>query len=319
MQIVLISARPEVLGGTLAFVRAHLPFVDETLVVTPERMRSAMTALDVEVVTDEELLAAAGPVDHAQRNYALRAALATCDRVADVFLSSDDDYRPLVELPESTFVRAGRYRRYTFGWLDDWEARSSSYDAAQLAMRQLLALHGMPRLLYSAHMPQVYDKAMWRECVQLLAPAAVRHPVDEWSTYFNVAPALHPDRFEQPEPYLTLAWPDDAAAWQPLVDPGALTVENFFADHYLPGQVFEGIDPLDTSYEAAADKVVRWRRYELEVLSGERLAARDPGPASGPVGQALRKARAKAVGDPVLRDRQLRAATAAALRAQRRG
>ena len=319
MQIVFLSARPEVLAGTLRFVQAHLPFVDRRLVVAPERLRPAVAALDVELVTDEELLGGAGPADHARRNYALRAALAGCDLVEDRFLCSDDDNRPLVELPETTFVRDGRYRRYTFGWLDDWEDRSTSYDAAQLGLRQVLALHGMPRRIYSAHMPQVFDKALWRECVELLAVAAARHPVDEWSAYLNVAGALHPDRFEEPEPYLTLGWPDDTSTWQATMDPGALHFENFFADHYLPGQVFEGIDPDDTSYEAALDKVVRWRRYELEVLHGERLPARADATGAGAVGSALRRARAKAVGDPVLRDRLQRAALAAQLRAQRRG
>jgi len=235
-----------------------------------------------------------------------------------LFLSADDDNRPLVGLPESTFVRDGRYRRYSFGWLDDWENRATPYDAAQLAMRQLLALHGMPRRAYGSHMPQVVDKALWGESVALLAGAADRHPVDEWSTYFNVAGALHPERFEDPEPYLTLGWPDDPSTWQAALDPAALFFENFLPEHYAAGQVFEGIDPDDTSYEAAVDKVVRWRPYELEVLQGERPAALAPADEAGAIGRALRRARTRTVGDPTLRERQQRAATAAALRAQRR-
>ncbi|MCW2777917.1 MAG: hypothetical protein JWN17_1642, partial [Frankiales bacterium] len=143
------------------------------------------------------------------------------------------------------------------------------------------------------------------------APAAARTPLDEWSTYLNAAPALHPDRFEDPEPYVTLGWPEDSSTWQPLRDVGALLFENCFLEHYAAGQVFEGIDPDDTSYGAAVDKVVRWRRYELQVAAGERAAALAPPLAGG----TLRRARAAAVGDPVLRDRRQRAATAALLRA----
>jgi hypothetical protein len=280
MQIVYLSARPGVLAQTLPFVAKHLPFVDRGLVITPAHLAGDMAALGLEVVTDEELLGGRHLTDHQRRNYALRAALGSCDLVADLFLSTDDDSRPLVSLPESTFLR----------------------DRA-----------------YGSHMPQMIDKALLAEVVALLAVAADRHPMDEWSTYLNVAGALHPERFEDPEPYLTLGWPDDTSTWQATLDPAALHFENFLPQHYLPGQVFAGIDPADTSYEAAVDKVVRWRRYELEVLAGERPPALAQVPEPSAVGQVLRKARTKAVGDPTLRDRQLRAATAAALRAQRRG
>ena len=318
MQIVVLSARPTMLAGTLRHVRAHLSFVDRFLVVTPARLRAEVTALGVDVVTDEDLVGSGAPTDHSHRNYVLRAALATSPAVDDVFLSADDDNRPLVDLPETTFVRDGRYRRYTFGHLDDWEARATSYDACLLASRAVLGLHGLPRLAYASHMPQVVDKALLAEVVDLLAPAAARHALDEWATYFNAAGALHPERFEEPEPYVTLGWPDDTATWQPTLDPGALLFENCFLEHYAAGAVFDGIDPDDTSYEAAVDKVVRWRTYELEVLAGERPAALAPERDLGPVGSALRKARAAAVGDPVLRDRRQRAATAAALRAAAR-
>lgn len=318
MQLVVLSARPAMLAGTLKHVRAHLPFIDRVLVVTPARMQSEVAGLGVDVSTDEQLLDGPAPADHSHRNYVLRAALAACDAVEDVFLSADDDNRPLVDLPETTFVRAGRYRRYSFGHLDDWDLRATSYDACLLASRQVLALHGFPRVAYASHMPQVVDKALLAEVVALLAPAAARHALDEWATYFNVAGALHPERFEEPEPYVTLGWPDDTATWQPMRDPGALLFENCFLEHYALGAVFEGIDPDDTSYDAAVDKVVRWRTYELEVLAGERPAALAPEAEVGKMGAALRRARAAAVGDPVLRDRRQRAAIAAALRAQTR-
>jgi len=317
MQIVLLSARPPMLAGTLRHVRAHLSFVNRVLVVAPARLRSQLPE-DVEVVTDEELLGGAGPSDHSHRNYALRAALASCDAVEDVFLSADDDNRPLVDLPETTFVRSGRYRRYTFAHLDDWEQRATSYDICLQNSRALLGLHGFPRLAYAAHQPQVVDKALLAEVVELFAAAAARHPLDEWATYLNAAGALHPDRFENPEPYLTLGWPDDTATWQPLLDPGALVFENCFLEHYAAGAVFAGMDPDDTSYDTAVDKVVRWRDYELAVLAGERPAALAPASGPGSLGRGLRRLRTAAVGDPVLRDRRQRAAAAAALRAQAR-
>ncbi len=311
MQLVLLSARPAMLAGTLRHVHAHLPWVDDLLVIAPARMRSSIDAV---VLTDEELLGGAGPSDHASRNYALRAALATRDEVADVFLMGDDDNRPLVELPETTFVRDGRYRRYAYGHLDDWDRTATSFDVSQHASRAVLGLHGMPRVSYASHMPQAIDKAMLAEVVALLAPAAARHPLDEWTTYFNAAGALHPDRFEDPEPYVTLGWPDDSATWQAVRDPGAFLFENTFLEHYAAGAVFDGIDPDDTSYDAALDKVVRWRTYELQVLAGERPAALAPPVAHSRLGATLRRLRTTAFGDPVLRDRRERAATATVLR-----
>lgn len=318
MQLVVLSARPAMLAGTLRHVRAHLPWVDEVLVVAPARLRVGMARLGVDVVTDEELLGGAGPADHARRNYALRAALAGCSAVEDVFLMADDDNRPLVPVPESTFLRDGRYRRYTYGHLDDWDRYATSHDLCQLGSRAVLALHGLPRLAYAAHMPQVVDKALWAEVVALLAPAAARHPLDEWATYLNAAPALHPERFEEPEPYLTLGWPDDAATWQATLDPGALLFENCFLEHYAAGAVFDGIDPDDPSYDAAVDKVVRWRTYELKVLAGEVPAALAPPVRHSRLGAALRRVRTSALGDPVLRERRHRAATATVLRGLRR-
>ena len=318
MQGVFLSARPGVLGGTLTHVREHLPWLDRLLVITPARLRAQMSELGLEVVADEELLGGPAPTDHSHRNYVLRAALAGCNAVDDVFLSSDDDSRPLVDLPETTWIREGRYRRYTFGHLDDWYLRATSFDACLQASRAVLALHGLPRLAYAAHMPQVVDKALLGQVTALFAAAAQRHALDEWATYFNAAGHRHPERFDPPEPYVTLGWPDDTATWQPMLDPGALLIENTFLEHYAAGAVFDGIDPDDTSYAAAVDKVVRWRDYELAVLAGERPAALAPQPAIGGIGKALRKARAATVGDPVLRQRRERAATATALRAQAR-
>jgi len=315
---VILSARPAMLDGTLRHVRAHLPWITSVLVVCPERIVGELPD-GVDHITDSALLGGPGPSDHSHRNYALRAALATCAVVEDVFLSADDDNRPLVDVPLETFVQGGRYRRYAFAHLDDWEQRATSYDRCLQNSRAVLGLHAMPRLAYASHQPQVVDKALLAQVVTLLAPAAARHPLDEWSTYFNVAGALHPDRFAQPEAYLTLGWPDDTSTWQALRDPGALTFENCFLEHYAPGGVFDGIDPDDTSYDAAVDKVVRWRDYELAVFAGERPAALAAPTDQGPVGKALRRARAAAVGDPVLRERRARAAAAAALRAQERG
>jgi hypothetical protein len=318
VQIVYLSARPDLLRGTLAAVRAHLPFIDDVVVVVPRRLRAVFEELGVIVLDDEQVLGSAGPTNHTLRNTTLRMALPARDEVADVFVMSDDDYRPLRALDADVFLDGDRHRRYWFGWLDEWQHRATTFDAGQHASRQLLALLGHPRRSYAAHMPQVVAKAMLAEVAAIVAPALARHPLCEWSTYFNIAPALHPERFAEPEPYLTLGWPENPAAWQPTLEPGGFAFENHFPEHHGPGAVFDGIDPDDRSLEAAIDKVVRWREYELALLVGEREPTIGAAPEPGSVGRALRRARAALVGDPVQRARDERAAAAALLRDLRR-
>jgi hypothetical protein len=318
VQIVYLSARPAVLAATAASVRAHMPFIDRVLAVVPERLKDEVTGPGIEVLADEELLAGAVPQDHQRRNYALRGALAGSDAVADSFLMSDDDSRPLVDIDETTFITDGRYRRYTFGWLDEWWHRSTSFDEGQQATRQILGLLGFPRRAYASHMPQLIDKALLGEVVELLSLPAKSHPLCEWAAYFNVAPRLSPAAFQEPEPYLTLGWPENLAAWQATLEAGAFLFENYFPEHYREGAVYSGIDPDDHTFEASAEKVVRWRRYELEVLAGERPPIVGVILPSTTVGRSLRRVRSALVGDPVQRDRDQRAAWAAMLRASRR-
>lgn len=318
VQIVYLCARPALLAGTIASVRTHLSFVDRILVVAPERAQKEVSALGAEVITDKEMLGKAPPDDHQRRNWALRSALASHEAVDEVFIMSDDDSRPLVHLDETTFIHEGRFRRYMFGWLDEWHHQSSSFDLGQQATRQVLGLYGFPRRAYASHMPQVIDKVMLAEVVELLSTAAGLSPLCEWTSYFNVAPARHPGRFHDPEPYVTLGWPENSAAWQPTVEPAALVFENFFPEHYADGAVFQGIDPNDCSVEAAIEKVVRWRHYELEVLSGQREPTIGKPPPATAVARSLRRARAVTLGDPLQRERDQRAALAALLRALRR-
>jgi hypothetical protein len=315
VQIVYLSARPALLAGTIESIRAHLGFIKKVLVVVPQRLRSEVEQLDVGVLTDEDLLGGTSPTDHQRRNWALRSALAQNSVVDDVFLMSDDDSRPLVDLEETSFVREGRFRRYTFGWLDDWPHRSTSFDLGQQTTRQILGLYGFPRQAYASHMPQVVVKSLLAELAELMSKASKHGPLCEWTSYFNVMPTIYPDRFHQPEPYVTLGWPENLASWQPTIEPGAFLFENYFREHYLQGAVFGDIGPDDHSIEASIEKVIRWRHYELEVLAGEREPIIGTAPPSTATGRSLRRVRAVVVGDPLIRERMQRATLAATLRA----
>src|SRR5437763_10135747 len=101
-QIAYISNRPAVLAETLTYVRHFLPWVTQAVVLTPQpdavKRATDGLELDVVVVADSDV-ATDVPRQHSARNAHLRKALYARGPLDDVFLQSDDDYRPLRALP----------------------------------------------------------------------------------------------------------------------------------------------------------------------------------------------------------------------------
>src|SRR5438046_6180148 len=110
-QIVYLSNRPAVLAETLAYVRHFMPWVTRAVVLTPspDAIRRAVgdTATpELVLLADSEVLAKGEeiPRTHSARNAFLRRALAERGPIDDVFLQSDDDYRPPKAVPQSFYV-----------------------------------------------------------------------------------------------------------------------------------------------------------------------------------------------------------------------
>ena len=278
-QIAYLSARPEVLAETHAYVRHFMPWLTHVVVVTPRRTAHAVADLDrsadVVVLTDEELTPTGtdlSTLDHQSRNLMLRVGLCRHDAVDEVFLSSDDDYRPLKTLTPGRFVRTGaggeQLAGFTFYDLLDWTADATDFDRGQQNTLQVLAYLGADQRAYASHMPQAVDKAVFLDAVAMARRVAPTIPLCEWAVYGNLGRLLAPERFAPPEPHLTLAWPEYPNQWRRAVVPREYAFENFYPELYAPGHLFAGLptalDPARVEQDAV-EKLLRWRRLDLAI------------------------------------------------------
>lgn len=276
MQIVYLSNRPQVLRDTWVHVKHFMPWVDHAVVVAPEAIHAELTELldpaDVTIIGDTEITgrsaAELAGLDHVRRNVSLRRALIASGRVDDVFLLSDDDYRPLRPVAESFFHDDGRDIAYYSYELGEWPGDETAFDEAQHVTHDALAYLGLPHLAYGAHMPQIMRRDLWAEAFDLFATVSADDMVCEWALYFNVAQARHPEQFTPPRPFEVMGWPQYGAEWTWWVRPPAWTFENFYPDMYEPGHLFDGFPtalptPADPTHIASSnfEKITRWTAF----------------------------------------------------------
>jgi hypothetical protein len=306
MQVVFLSARPDVLAGTWRLMRRHMPWVGPALVVCPARLAHGVRLDDAcTVLTDEELTgssaSALADLDHTSRNTLLRRRLADCAAVDEEFLMSDDDYRPMRHVPRSFFGPPGRHRMRYFYDLRQWAGCSTSFDEAQHRTAEILGYLRLPTRSYGSHLPQ----PIWRSELSA-AFATIRTLVDsdlvcEWSVYANVAMAASPERFVEPAPFSTLCWPQYRGEWSWWIEPEAPPhFENHYPELYEPGHLFAGIPPEPDEGDEERYAFERWSRWWR---AGDDARALEFGD----------------TWDPWTRGSPVRRAAFAALRAARRG
>ena len=276
MQLVYLSNRPEVLRDTLDTVRRFMPFVDDIVAVIPQRDKDVFGSIGqehgVSFLFDESLTQQdLGKLDHQTRDYLLRTSLSGIGDIAEEFIMSDDDYRPLEVLDSSFFKEEDRYHSYFCYDLKEWTHGSNAFDVGQQDTYQLLKYLKFPLLSYASHMPQIINKRILLESQQTFAPFIERLALCEWSTYFNFAHMSYPDVFHSPRPYKTLCWPDCVTCWPRMVDPDEYVFENYSPHLYQAGGPFQQVTS-DTPYEdIKLQKIINWSRYELRVLQGKAL------------------------------------------------
>lgn len=273
MQIVYLSDRPELLRETLDHVRYFAPFIDDVVVVTPERSANGFDALGT-VLTDEALTGLSSgqlqSMDHATRNSTLRAAVVGHAAIAETFVMSDDDSRPLVPIDRDFFINGeGQHRRRYFYALADWRHSATAFDRSLLHSWIVLRQRGyVDPLAYNSHLPQVIERRLYASVAESLTDVLQKYPVDEWSPYFAIAATLEPDLFADPEPFVTLGWPTYPGEWPHQVIPPQHAYENFHPELYEAGGLYDGLatgcDP-DTVEETNLEKIVRWYRLERQV------------------------------------------------------
>ena len=276
-QIAYLSVHPPVLIETLGYVRAFMPWLTDVVVVTPRRLMSSFTDLDptLTVIADEDLVDSSidlAALDHQTRNYLLRVGLCRLGAVDDLFMSSDDDYRPMKPLSADRFVRpgagGGQLVGYTFYDLVNWTYDTSEFDRGQHNTLQILAYLGAEQRSYASHMPQAIDRDLMRRAADVVTRVAPGVPVCEWAVHFNLGRQLEPERFAPAEPYLTLGWPQYPNEWRRAIVPREYAFENFYPDMYEPRHLYAGIP---TAFDADrvepdfVEKLMRWRRLDMAV------------------------------------------------------
>jgi len=237
-QLVVLTARLDDVRRMLPFVDHMMPFVDKVLVCCPDDMMNQVEEsfgrLKVSVLGDSELLQGKPlPDDHGTRNFMLRCMMMQNPKVNDVFIMSDDDYRPLDVVDVDTFVAGGCYQAYYQSDIRDWQGKAdgrTSYDEQQVSTLKFLEAHDYPTLQYSCHMPQVIDKRIYNEFVATHDDVEGKG-LDEWSAYFNYATFCHPALFKK-RLYLTMCWPPMPWVWPNRVAPNGYLFENYYPANY---------------------------------------------------------------------------------------
>lgn len=273
MQILYLSARPDLLRETLGHVAHFAPMFDDVVIVAPERLASSFEGLGT-VLTDEELTGRTSSelaaMAHTSRNYLLRTSGVSHPAIADVFVMSDDDSRPLVPIDLSDFVTDdGRHRRRWFHTMGSWRRANSEFDESILHTWVLLRQMGHPDpLSFASHMPQIIDKALYAAVAEQFAPYADSYALEEWSTYFTIAPTLEPTRFAAPEPFATLGWPQYPGEWSHQITPPRHLYENHHPELHESGGLYDGLPTAcepSTADATNIEKIMRWYRLDIAV------------------------------------------------------
>jgi len=270
MQIVYISNRRDIARETLVHVENLMPFITEAVFVCPGsqvrdfHFRSVfpVRVIDEASVLGKDLTRFQAAGDHQFKNCLLRFSLARMVDIDEEFIMSDDDNRPLVEIPLSFYKSANRYFSYYYYDLKKWSARETDYDRGQHETCRILEGKGYDTLSYSSHMPQIINKNLLAEAAGAFQGSLDRGvPLDEWSAYFNYGQSVYPERFHSPEPFKTLCWPLFPSDWDYDVRPDEFCFENYYPMLYENSLIFSDFPTQfdGTSYAEIANEKIRLR------------------------------------------------------------
>ena len=263
-QLVLLTARFEDAQSLLPYIDKYEPFIEKVLLLCPDSLAARRGELDggrlkLEFLSDSEILAGHPlPEDHAKRNLYLRCLAMKSPLIDDVFIMSDDDYRPMTTIHREVFVDEDTYKGYYSYDLRNWLGSSSaftSFDKAVFAAVEFLQANGYPTKQYASHMPQIYEKAIF---LDMLAehPGIETEGYLDWDIYFNYLQAKHPDLLDV-KPYVAMCWPGAPTDWPLYVKPPEYLFENHYSSLYGDGKIFGDIpDVLDDEYEANCRKKI---------------------------------------------------------------
>ncbi len=278
-QIVILSARVEDLLATLPFIERFMPFIEEAVICCPDAMEAPLKAayrgrLALNCLADSQVLGGRPlPDDHATRNLFLRCLAVRRPEIDDVFIMSDDDYRPIRLLSEGDFLSGGKYKVRYCHRLEEWRGwqfAPTSFDRSMYNTAAFLRDRGLPTWMYDSHSPQVIDKRVFVEMLDAL-PGVEGADISDWSVYQNYFNARYGTVVEN-LPCATLAWPERPEMWEMRVNPDDYLFENYYAASYAPGGLFEGLSP-EFGENAAVEGVMKVARYAKAVAENREARA----------------------------------------------
>lgn len=279
-QVVVLTARNQDILATLPYIERFMPFITEMLICCPDKnvselKRSYQGRIQLKFLTDSELLKGDPlPEDHSTRNFFLRSRILKNPFVDDVFLMTDDDYRPLKTLTKEHFIQDGKYLAYYCYDLQKWQGTygsPTSFDISMQKSKQFLQSHCYPTMMYASHQMQVIDKKIFCQLLEEY-PAIVKQGLCEWTTYFNYGIYHYPDLF-QPVPYVSMGWPGSKSDWDLYIQPKEYLFENYYDSLYKESGLFEGFSKNYHSKieEENIQKVVRYSREIQEQVEAREV------------------------------------------------
>lgn len=279
-QMVVLTARNDDIMKSLPYIEAFMPFIKELVVCCPSQnilpFREKYNGrLFLSFIADDELLNGESlPNDHQARNFFLRCKLIEQNVLKDIFIMTDDDYRPMHPITEEVFIKNGRYQAYYFYDLRDWQGTYNNYtsfDNGAFRTRDFLIDQGYKTLQYSSHQPQIIDKKIFREMLSV-HKGIENNPYDEWSTYFNYGFYHYPDKFSPCES-VSMCWPGDLASWDIHHVPDEYIFENYYEELYANGAIFKNFSDIynENTLSENAVKADIYRRSALRQLREQEV------------------------------------------------
>ena len=163
----------------------------------------------------------------------------------------------------------GRHRRYYFHSLAQWRHSTTDFDRCLLNSLVLLRQRGFSDPdCFASHMPQIIDKALYLSVAKDISAEVATYAPDEWSPYFTIGAEMNPSRFADPEPFLTLGWPQYPGEWPLETVPPRHVFENHHPELHEDGGLYGGLPTVcepETVDETNREKIFRWYRLERQV------------------------------------------------------
>ena len=264
-QMVILTARVDDIKRTIPYIENYMPFIEKILLCCPDKVADDMKAIEtkrviIDTLTDGEILKGRPlPEDHGTRNFFLRCLAMQSDKVDEVFIMSDDDYRPLKEIDKKVFLEDDSYAAYYCNDLNEWKGvvgGMTSYDYYIFRTREFVNENRYPSYQYSSHMPQIIEKDIYLEMIKEHEGIEMKG-LDEWSSYFNYAQAKYPDLIRS-KPYIVMCWPGLRTDWDMYVKPTEYLFENHYDFLHEKGRIFEGLS------EEYSNKTEEENRIKIE-------------------------------------------------------